>query len=84
MDPNGGTHPECGEAPLRVTSEALAILTSTERRVAGLAAEGLTNRQIAEQLLVSVKAVEWHLSRTYRKLGITSRSGLAQTFGVPA
>lgn len=73
-----------GEAPLRVTSEALALLTVTERRVAGLAAGGLTNRQIAEQLLVSIKAVEWHLSRTYRKLGISSRSGLTLIFGIHA
>ena len=72
-----------GEAPLRVTSEALALLTVSERRVAGLAAGGLTNRQIAEQLLISVKAVEWHLSRTYRKLGISSRSGLSLILGIP-
>lgn len=73
-----------GEAPLRVTSEALALLTVTERRVAALAATGLTNRQIAEELLVSIKAVEWHLSRTYRKLGISSRAGLTLIFGIPA
>ncbi len=73
-----------GEAPLRVTSEALALLTVTERRVARLAADGMTNRQIAERLLVSVKAVEWHLSRTYRKLDISSRAGLTPIFGIPA
>lgn len=54
-------------------------LTESERVVAGLAIDGLTNRQIAERLLVSVKAVEWHLSRTYRKLGIGSRQALAAT-----
>ncbi|MDP2775240.1 MAG: LuxR C-terminal-related transcriptional regulator [Nocardioides sp.] len=74
----------CGEAPLRVSSEALALLTNAERRVSALAAAGLTNRQVAEELHVSVKAVEWHLSRTYRKLGIASRSGLTLAFGVPA
>lgn len=74
----------CGEAPLRVSSEALALLTNAERRVSALAASGLTNRQVAEELRVSVKAVEWHLSRTYRKLGITSRSGLTVALGVPA
>ncbi|MCM3516370.1 helix-turn-helix transcriptional regulator [Nocardioides sp. P86] len=37
---------------------------------------GSTNRQVAEELGVTVKAVEWHLSRVYRKLGVTSRTGL--------
>jgi len=70
-----------GEAPQPVPSEAFATLTQAERRVAGLAAEGLTNRQIAEHLLVTIKAVEWHLSRVYRKLGIRSRRALKPTFG---
>ena len=65
-----------GEAPQQIDSEAMASLTAAERRVAALAAEGLTNRQIAEQLLVSVKAVEWHLSNVYRKLEIRSRKAL--------
>ncbi len=73
----------CGEEPVRVSTEGLALLTTTEKRVAGLAAEGHTNRQVAEQLQVSVKAVEWHLSRTYRKLGIASRAALSSTFGLP-
>lgn len=70
-----------GEAPRRVQSEALAALTASERRVALLAAEGLTNRQVALQLEVTVKAVEWHLSHVYRKLGIGSRTRLAATLG---
>ncbi|MCW2852182.1 MAG: Regulatory protein luxR family [Nocardioides sp.] len=74
----------CGELPHRLRSEALAVLTPAELRVAGLVATGLTNRQAAERLEVSVKAVEWHLSRTYRKLGITSRAGLELALGVPA
>jgi DNA-binding NarL/FixJ family response regulator len=72
-----------GAAPRRVRSEALASLTASEQRVARLAADGLTNRQIAEQLVVTVKAVEWHLSHVYRKLGINSRTHLAGTLGVP-
>ena len=70
-----------GEPPRRVHHEALATLTRAERRVAGLAVDGLTNRQIAERLVVSVKAVEWHLSRVYRKLGIRSRRSLAEAIG---
>jgi len=72
-----------GAVPRRVRSEALASLTASEQRVARLAADGLTNRQIAEQLVVTVKAVEWHLSHVYRKLGINSRTHLAGTLGVP-
>lgn len=52
-------------------------LTAGERRVAELATTGLTNRQIAQKLFVTVKAVEWHLSNAYRKLGIASRRDLA-------
>ncbi|WP_435748244.1 LuxR C-terminal-related transcriptional regulator, partial [Nocardioides sp. SYSU DS0663] len=72
-----------GESPRRAHREALAVLTPGERRVAQLAADGLTNRQIAETLVVTVKAVEWHLSHVYRKLGITSRTRLAATLGAP-
>jgi DNA-binding NarL/FixJ family response regulator len=44
--------------------------------VAALAAAGHTNKAIAQQLFVTPKTVEVHLSNTYRKLGITSRSEL--------
>ncbi len=52
-------------------------LTGTERRVAELAAAGLSNREIAERAFVSVKTVEANLTRVYRKLGVRSRGGLA-------
>jgi ATP/maltotriose-dependent transcriptional regulator MalT len=71
-----------GEQPRKVQTEAMAALTVSERRVARMAADGLTNRQIAHELVVTVKAVEWHLSHVYRKLGISSRSMLASTLGV--
>ncbi len=73
-----------GEQPRQIRSETLATLTLTEERTARLAADGLTNREIAETLRVTVKAVEWHLSHVYRKLGIHSRSALADTLGAPA
>jgi DNA-binding NarL/FixJ family response regulator len=67
----------------RSTSEAVNTLTVSERRVADLAASGMSNRQIAQQLFVTVKAVEWHLSNVYRKLGIRSRTRLPAVLAVP-
>ncbi len=52
-------------------------LTSGELRVAELAATGLTNREIAEKLYVTVRTVESHLSNAYRKLGAQTRAELA-------
>ena len=48
----------------------------SERRVAQLAASGMSNREIAEELFVTRKAVEWHLRNAYAKLGISSRRDL--------
>ncbi|MFI7127024.1 AAA family ATPase [Nonomuraea sp. NPDC050153] len=52
-------------------------LTPQELSTATLAADGLTNRQIARELLISVKTVEYHLGKIYTKLGIGSRAALA-------
>jgi ATP/maltotriose-dependent transcriptional regulator MalT len=52
-------------------------LTETEQRVAGLAAQGRTNKEIAAELFMGVSTVEAHLSRVYRKLGVRSRTALA-------
>jgi DNA-binding CsgD family transcriptional regulator len=55
----------------------LSLLTRTERTVAALVAQGLTNRQIAEQLFVSPRTVDAHLAHIFRKLEISSRARLA-------
>ena len=52
-------------------------LTEREVTVAGLVASGLTNRQVAAELTISAKAVEYHLRKIYRKLGVSTRSELA-------
>ena len=52
-------------------------LTTTERRVADLAVQGLANKEIARTLVVTVNTVEFHLRNTYTKLGIRSRMELA-------
>jgi DNA-binding CsgD family transcriptional regulator len=51
-------------------------LTATERRVAELAATGLTNREVASKAFMSPKTVQANLARVYRKLGISSRAEL--------
>jgi DNA-binding CsgD family transcriptional regulator len=56
---------------------ALLGLSRAELAVARLVATGLTNREVADQLFVSVKTVEYHLRNSYMKLEITSRRALA-------
>jgi DNA-binding CsgD family transcriptional regulator len=57
--------------------EVVALLTDREREVVELAARGLTNREIADRLFVSVRTVNTHLYRSYAKLGVNDRSQLA-------
>jgi DNA-binding CsgD family transcriptional regulator len=66
---------ELGRVAVRRAPEELS---ATELRIARLAAEGLTNQAIAEQVFVSVKTVEANLKRAYRKLDISSRAQLAR------
>lgn len=67
-----------GARPRRAARTGPAALTAAERRVVALAADGLTNRAIAEQLVVTVRTVELHLTNSYRKLGIGSRAALSR------
>ena len=55
-------------------------LTATESRVADLVADGRSNKEVAATLFVTVKSVEAHLSRIYRKLGIKSRAELMRLY----
>ena len=70
----------------RPRETGMEALTPSERRVAQLAAQGRTTRQIAAELFVTPKTVEFHLRHVYRKLGVPStRADLASVFhGDPA
>ena len=63
--------------PALLVTESRARLTRAEREAALLAASGQSNREIAQQLVVSVRTVENRLQHVYGKLGVTSRSALA-------
>jgi DNA-binding CsgD family transcriptional regulator len=83
----------CGAQPVAVRAEdelrssgarlltrpvtGIEALTPSEHRIAALAAQGLTNTEIAQSLFLSLKTVEMHLGRSYRKLGTRSRQQLA-------
>jgi DNA-binding CsgD family transcriptional regulator len=65
-----------GARPRRTALTGPDALTSAERRVASLAADGLSNRQIAQHLFITQPTVETHLRHAFQKLGITSRADL--------
>jgi DNA-binding CsgD family transcriptional regulator len=67
-----------GEHVRKRTSATLDQLTAQETEVSRLAAEGNTNREIAAQLFISPSTVEYHLSKAFRKLEVTSRTQLAK------
>jgi DNA-binding CsgD family transcriptional regulator len=73
-----------GARPRRIALSGVESLTPSERRIAEMAAEGPTNREIAQELFVTQRTVEVHLTSTYRKLGISSRSQLAAALHEPA
>jgi DNA-binding CsgD family transcriptional regulator len=66
-----------GARPRRRALTGVEALTPSELRVAEMAAAGMTNREIAEALFVTIKAVRWHLGNVYRKLDVDSRDELA-------
>ena len=68
---------ECGARTLATTASSSPLqLSDREREVAVLVAQGLTNPEVAAQLYVSRKAVEYHLGNVYAKLGIRGRREL--------
>jgi DNA-binding CsgD family transcriptional regulator len=70
-----------GARPRRASLTGPGALTPTERRIAQLAAAGRSNAQIAHDLYVTSKTVEWHLGNVFRKLEVTHRGELAQAVG---
>jgi DNA-binding CsgD family transcriptional regulator len=70
-----------GARPRRRVTTGAGALTPSERRIADLAATGQQNREIAQGLFVTMATVEFHLRNAYRKLGISSRTQLAQALG---
>jgi DNA-binding CsgD family transcriptional regulator/tetratricopeptide (TPR) repeat protein len=69
-----------GASPRNLIRVGVDSLTTSERRVCQMATSGMSNKQIAQALFVTVKTVETHLSRSYQKLDVTSRAKLAAAF----
>ena len=66
-----------GDRPRKLMFSGTESLTASERRIAGLAARGASNREIAQELFVTPKTVENHLGRVYIKLAVNGRRELA-------
>jgi DNA-binding CsgD family transcriptional regulator len=73
-----------GARPRRLLLSGVDSLTPSERRVAEMAAAGMSNREIAQALFVTVKTVEAHLGHTFQKLGVERRSHLREQLGFEA
>src|SRR6266550_2760963 len=73
-----------GARPRRVVLTGLDSLTASERRVAELASQGLSNREIAQTLFITARTVEGHLTSVFRKLRLQSRDELPAALAVSA
>jgi DNA-binding CsgD family transcriptional regulator len=71
-----------GARPRRLGLVGPDSLTPAELRVVRMAADGLTNQRIADDLYVTLKTVEGHLAKAYRKLGVDGRPALAEALAV--
>jgi DNA-binding NarL/FixJ family response regulator len=71
-----------GETARRRDATTLTQLTAQEAQIAGLVASGLTDREIAAQLYLSPRTVDYHLRKVFTKLGIASRTELVR-HGLP-
>ena len=67
-----------GQTARRRDPVARDDLTPQELQIAHLVAQGLTNREVAAQLFLSPRTIDFHLRNVFRKLGITSRTELAR------
>jgi ATP/maltotriose-dependent transcriptional regulator MalT len=72
-----------GARPRRVLLSGLEALTASERRIAELAADGLTNREIAQTLFVTAATVEGHLTNVFQKLDVHARTALPAALATP-
>lgn len=73
-----------GAKPRRDAITGQEALTISELRVARLAADGLTNREVAQALFITTATARTHLRHAYRKLGITRRDQLKEALAGPA
>ncbi len=73
-----------GETARKRDPSTLDQLTPQELQIAGLVASGLTNREIASQLFLSPRTVEYHLRKVFAKLGLASRIELIRRGDIPA